>query len=438
MNPKSEDLHRLRRSPTASTHEIITHRALSLSSQFSLRSHQNLFPYDRRMMEAPKPFSSVKERNGSVFEGFNFLTSDYLGLSTHPLVKQAAAAATQRLGCNSAGSAALSGMSDGSDRLACNLGRLIHLPQVALFSSGWAAGYGCLRALVKPGDAVVMDACISSGVRSGATASTRRILTFRHLDTDHAHRCLRHLRATQARHAVFLVTCGLFPIDGTSADLSALHQLCLEFDACLIVDATHDIACTGSKGAGEIEIQSLMGKVPVVIGSLSKALASNGGFVAVEQAEVCDYIRARSPTYLFSSALSPAQVAAASQALAIVSSPEGSARRAALRRSVIALRAALVQEGLEPGDGLGPIVVIPIGDESVARQTVRRCCELGVLLNLAEYPLVPRGKSKLRLQMMTGHEPSLMPEIAKKIAFAISESRRNESEIRSSRAFERV
>ncbi|MBP7142627.1 MAG: pyridoxal phosphate-dependent aminotransferase family protein [Opitutaceae bacterium] len=438
MNPESADLQLPRRTPEASTHELLTHRALALSHQFKHRSHQNLLPYDRRLLEGPKPFSSVRERNGAVFEGLNFASSDYLGLSTHPLVKQAAASATHRLGSNSAGSAALAGMTDSSDLLARRLGSLVQLPQVALFSSGWAAGYGTLRALVKPGDAVVMDACISSGVRCGASASTRRLLTYRHLDTDHAHRCLRHLRATQTRQAAFLVTCGLFPVDGSSADLSSLHQLCLEFDAYLVVDASHDIACTGSGGAGEIEIQSLLGKVPVVIGSLSKTLASNGGFVAVEQPELCDYIRARSPTYLFSSTLSPAQVAAATQALAIVGSPEGAARRAALRRSVIALRAALVQEGLEPGDGLGPIVTVPVGNESVARQSVRCCSELGVLLNLAEYPLVPKAKSQLRLQMMTGHEPSLMPEIAKKIAWAISESRHAESEIPSSRSFERV
>lgn len=438
MNPESADLHRPRRSPAASTHEIITQRTLAFSSQFEWRTQQNLLPYDRRMLEAPKPYSSVKERNGAVFEGFNFASADYLGLSTHPLVKQAAASAIHRLGSNSAGSAALAGMTDGSDTLARNLGNLLQMSHVALFPSGWAAGYGTLRAMVKPGDTVVMDAGTSSGVRCGAAASTRRLLTFRHLDIDHAHRCLRHLRATRARQAVFLVTCGLFPVDGSSADLSSLKQLCLEFDACLIVDVTHDFACTGSRGAGEIEIQSLLGKVPVIIGSLSKALATSGGFVAVEEADLCDYIRARSPTYLFSSALSPAQVAAATQALAIVSSPEGAARRAALRRSVIALRAALVQEGLGPGDAFGPIVVIPIGNESVARHTVRRCAERGVLLNLSEYPLVPRGKSQLRLQMMTGHEPSLMPEIAKKIALAISDSRRNESEISSPRAFERV
>jgi len=402
------------------------------------RSVQNLLPYDRRMLEAPKPFAVVRERNGTVFEGLNFTSSDYLGLSAHPLVRQAAASAIHRLGTSSAGSAALTGLTDEADALAGSLGDLLHLPHVALFPSGWAAGHGAMRALADPRDAIVMDASISSGVRCGAACSTRRIHTFRHLDLDHARRCLRRLRSMDRDQSIFLITCGLFPSDGACADLSSLHQLCAEFGACLVVDASHDLACTGSEGAGEIEIQSLLGMVPVIIGSLSKTLAGSGGFVAVRSAELCDYIRARSPAYLFSSTISPSQVAAATQALAIVRSPEGAARRAALRRSVVILRAALARCGLEPGGGLGPIVSIPIGSETAARHAVRRCAEQGVLLNLLEYPVIPKGRSRLRLQIMTGHEAALMPEVAEKIALAVREARVAASEIDAPHTFERV
>lgn len=395
-------------------------------------------PYDRRLLESPKAFSTLRERNGAVYEGLNFTASDYLGLSSHPLVKQAAMAAIHRFGAHSAGSAALAGMTEGSDALARDLGKLLHLPHVALFPSGWTAGYGAMRALVRPNDVVLMDACISSGIRSGATASSCRSVTFRHLDTDHARFCLRRLRALHKNQAIFVATCSLFPIDGTSADLTSLHTLCEEYNACLIVDAAHDTGCIGPEGGGELELQSLQGKIPVVIGSLSKSLASNGGFVAVQQAELCDYVRACAPTHLFSSALSPAQVASASQALAIVRSPEGSARRAALRRAVIALRAALVENALEPGGSLGPFVVVPIGSEVVARHAVRLCSEQGVLLTLLETPLVSRGKSRLRLQLMAGHEPILMPEIAKKISNMIAEAHLLASENDATRTLEHV
>ncbi len=438
MHPPSRQPSRLGSSSASSTWEIVSARAAALSSWINQRSLQGLMPYDRRMLEAPKPFSALRERNGAVYEGLNFTASDYLGLSNHPLVKQAAAAALHRFGTHSAGSAALAGMNETSDMLARDLGRLLHLPHVALFPSGWMAGYGAMRALVRPGDVVLMDACVSSGIRSGASAASRRTFTFRHLDTDHARLYLRRLRAIDRNRPIFVATCTLFPIDGASADLASLHHLCEEYDACLIVDAAHDVGCIGPEGIGELELHALQGQVPVVIGSLSKSLASNGGFVAVRQPELCDYVRVGSPTHLFSSALAPAQVAAASQALAIVRSPEGAARRAALRRAVIALRAALVENGIEPGGNLGPVVVVPVGSEAVARHAVRLCSEQGVLLTSLETPLVSRGKSHLRLQLMAGHEPILMPEIAKKISNTIVEARSLASETSASRTLEHV
>jgi len=376
-------------------------------------------PYDRRSMEAPKPWSTVRDRNGTVYEGLNFATSDYLGLATHPKVKGAAVAAIQRFGTHSAATAALAGMTDEADALALALGKALHQPYVSLHSSGWAAGYDAMRAFVRPGDAVLLDAHIGSGIFQGASAATRHVYTYRHLDLDHALAWMRKLRARRAHTALFVATSSVFAGDGACSDLSALQPLCQEFDATLAVDVAHDFGCVGPRGGGEIEVQSVLGKIDLVVGSLAKTLASNGGFIATRQADLRDYARAFSPTHVFSAALGPAQIAAAGAALSLVESPEGASRRAALRRTVLALRASLSEYHLAPIGTPGPIVAVPIGAEFLARETVRLCSERGVLLNLLEYPAAPRGKARVRLQPMAGHEPALMPEVAAKIAESV-------------------
>ncbi len=442
----SAPMHTLPSQPTQTGHSRVrpdSHAISTPASPLSFRIHQLSLqaghkPGVRRLQDAPRAFCSIRESDGATLEGFNFTASDYLGLASHSLVKQAAIGAIHRFGTHGAGPAAIAGTLEASDALARDLGRLLHLPHVALFPSGWTAGYDAMRAFVRPDDVVLMDACISNGIRSGATASSWRIHLFRHLDTDHARLCLRRLRAMYGSRAIFVATSSLFPVDGNCADLTTLHRLCGEYNACLIVDAAHDFGCVGPEGAGESELQSVWGEIPIVIGSLSKCLASNGGFVATQRAETCDYLKARSPTHAFSCALSPAQVATAAQALAIIRSPEGSARRAALRRAVIALRAALVDCGIPPGGSLGPIVVTKVGSEAVARHAVRLCAGQGVLLSLLETPLVPRGKSRLRLQLMAGHEPALMPEIAKKISNAITEAHSSASRNDASRTLDQI
>lgn len=407
----------------------LAERASAYSAWANTRSLQGLpSSTGHRMLSSPKPWSTVRETNGTIREGLNFLSSDYLGLSTHPYVKQAAISAIQRIGTHSAGSAVISGLSPIADTLAGQLGELLHQPYVSLHASGWAAGFDAMIALVRSEDAVLTDAHVCDGITRGACAATSSVYTYRHLDLNDARRWLQRLRERNLHQTLFVATSSIFPMEGASPDLTALVSLCQEYGASLLVDVAHDFGCVGAQGGGELEVQSLLSKVDIVVGSLSKTLASSGGFVATRRANLCDYIRARSPIHTASNALGPSQLASAHAALSLVKSAEGNARRAALRRAVFALRAGISENHLPVIGYPGPIVVIPVGLESVATEIMKLCGEQGVLVSLVESPLVPRAESRLRLRLMAGHEPCLMAEVATKIAACTHIAKRNDQQ----------
>ena len=402
------------------TGQSLSARVAGFTAWIKARTDQGLLSFDRRLIGAPMPWATIRERNGEVHEGLNFVTSDYLGLSTHPQVKQAAQFAIGRFGTHSAGTAALAGTHTTAATLCEGLSRLVQLPHVALQPSGWMAGYGAIRALVRPGDIVLLDEQAGSGLREGALRSTPRVLRYHHLDIDHLQRCLQRLRARQTDDFILVATPSLFPTDGAAVDLAALRSVCRSFDAVMLVDMAHDLGCIGPDGTGEAGLQSVAGAFDVVVGSLAKTFASTGGFVASARTDLGDYLRAYSPTHTFSAALTPAQIASASAALQLVRSPEGAARRAALQRAAVALRAALSRHQIRLTGTPGPIVQIPIGSEAHGRHVARRCAESGLLVTLLETPLVPRGQCALRLQVMAGHEPALFPEVAHKLADIIT------------------
>lgn len=404
----------------------IAERAAAYSCQQRLVSWETQGLESRRL-SAPKPWTTLRDQTGQVHEGINFLSSDYLGLSSHPAVQQAAINAIRRDGFHSASSHNRGGLTPLADTVGETLGELLHQPYVSLHASGWTAGYDAMVALVKPEDAVLLDAQAAVSLRLGAQRATRNIAQFHHLDLNHAETLLQRLRKRRPRQTLFLATSALFPLDGATADLQALALLSERYGASLVVDVTHDLGCLGPQGGGELEVQSSLGKVDVIVGSFSHTFASPGGFVAVRRASVRDYLLAHAPTQKDSTVLGPAQLATVQAALALVRSPEGSARRAALRRAVLALRACLVERHLSVLGNPGPIVVIPVESTAAAQGIVRHCIEHNILLSLTSSAAKSGAYSRLELRLMAGHEPALMREVAAKIAEFITSLKENET-----------
>ncbi len=369
----------------------------------NLRRQNGLWPFSRATDFGPRTVVTAEDDRGIGMRGVNFASQDYLSLSSDPDIKATALEAIERYGVHSAGSPALVGNTTHSVALERRIAEFLGVEEAILFPTGWAAGFGVIKGLVRSADHIVMDALAHACLQEGAHAATRNLYLFRHLDLDHCRRWLATIRAKDTENGILVVTEGLFSMDSDTPDIAAMQALCHEFKATLVVDVAHDLGCLGADGRGHIGIQNMLGKVDLVMGSFSKTFASNGGFVACKSRAIKEYLRFYSAPATFSNALSPVQAAVVLKAFEIVDSPRGEVLRGELMRNVLSLRAKLTEAGLEYYGDPSAIVAVKMGTEGLARLVARRLPELGLLCNLVEFPAVAKGAARFRMQVMAKH-----------------------------------
>ena len=368
-----------------------------------MRRTEGFWPYCRSTEAGPRSECAIADDAGRRAEGVNFGSQDYLSLSTHPAIKQAAHDAIDRYGVHSAGSAAFMGNTDHSIALEKKISEFLQMERTVLYPTGYAAGAGVIKGLVRSGDHVVMDALAHACLQDGAASATKNVFLFRHLDIESARRWLAQIRAKDTQNGILVVTEGLFSMDSDTPNIMAMQELCHEYNATLMVDVAHDLGCLGEDGRGHIGMQNMLGKVDIVMGSFSKTFASNGGFVACPSRSVQQYLRYFSTPGTFSNALSPIQAAVALKAFEIVDSAEGCALRQSLMTNILALRDGLCGAGLEVYGDPSAIVAVKMGTEATARLVSRELTDLGLIANMVEYPAVPKGAARFRLQVMAAH-----------------------------------
>jgi 7-keto-8-aminopelargonate synthetase-like enzyme len=368
-----------------------------------LRRQSGTWPYSRSTEVGPSPNCAIRDDRNIRVEGVNFASQDYLSLSSHPAVAAAAKAAVDRMGVHSAGSSALLGNTSTSIELERRLAKFVAMREAVLFPTGWAAGFGVIKGLVRPHDYVVMDELAHACLLVGAQSSTRHLVPFRHLNVDDARRKVARIRRSNPDAGILIVTESLFSMDSDTPDIAAMQTLAREYDATLLVDVAHDLGNLGPGGTGHIGAQGMLGDVDLVIGSFSKTFASNGGFIGTNSRALREYLQYYSPSCTFSNALSPVQAAAVTAALDIVESDEGDQLRGRLMNNVLTLREQVRERGMEVYGDPSAIVAVKAGDEAFGRLTARELPALGLLANLVEYPAVDRGQARFRLQVMAGH-----------------------------------
>ncbi len=368
-----------------------------------LRRQYDLWPYAKSSSIAPKTHCAVLTDSGGQIEGVNFASQDYLSLSSHPAVKDAAIEAVKEYGVHSAGSAALLGNTRHSLMLEKAISEFIHGREVVLYPTGWSAGFAAIQGIVRPNDHVVLDVLAHSCLQEGARAATQNIHFHGHLNTDGLARRLRRIRDRDTENGILVVTESLFSMHSDTPDLGALRSVCDEYNAMLLVDCAHDFGCIGEQGLGHMGLQNMIGKADVIIGSFSKTFASNGGFIAIEERSVAEYLKYFSATQTFSNALSPVQAATVLAALNVVRSQEGKDRREQLMNNILYMRANMGANGLETLGDPSPIVPVRVGAEGLARIASRELGSMGGIANLVEYPAVPQGGARFRVQVMSDH-----------------------------------
>jgi 7-keto-8-aminopelargonate synthetase-like enzyme len=369
----------------------------------NLRRQNGLWPFSRATEDGPNTVCLAQDDSGNKMRGVNFASQDYLSLSSHSAIKEAAKQTIERCGVHSAGSPALLGNTSYSLALERKIADFLEMQDVVLYPTGWAAGFGVIKGLVRSADHVVMDMLSHSCLQEGANAATSNVHLFRHLDNEYCRNILTKIRAKDNENGILVVTEGLFSMDSDTPDLAALQALCHEFNATLVVDVAHDLGNLGRDGRGHIGMQDMLGKIDIVMGSFSKTFASNGGFVACKSRAVKEYLRFYSAPATFSNSLSPAQAATVLKAFEVVESVEGRVLRLELMTNVLALRDQLREAGLEYYGDPSAIVCVKMGTEGVARLVSRRLPELGLVANLVEFPAVPKGAARIRMQVMANH-----------------------------------
>ncbi|MEU2718661.1 pyridoxal phosphate-dependent aminotransferase family protein [Streptomyces sp. NPDC007205] len=355
--------------------------------------------------------------------GISFSTQDYLGLSREPSVREAVAAALAEYGPHAGSSPVLTGHTPLSAALAAELSELTGMEHVVLFPTGWGAGFGAITGLMRRQDHIVLDERAHSCLSHGAHAATRNVTTATHLDHESVRERLAAIRKGDADNAVLVVTEGVYSMDSDTPRLRELQELCLEFDATLLVDVAHDLGALGPGGSGQVGAQGLLGEIDLVMGSFSKCFATNGGFVATRSREMAEYLSIYASSHFFSSALSPLQAAAALQSARIIRSAEGDRRRADLAQVSDRLRHSLAARHLSVLGERSAIIPVETGSVAVARLAWSLAERRGLILALIEFPAVPLGSARFRMQVMCDHRLEDMDTAAAVLDESLTEAR---------------
>ena len=313
-------------------------------------------------------------------------SNDYLGLSRHPHVVDAACAATRRWGTGSTGSRLVTGTTTAHEQLEQDLADFVGAETGLVFSSGYTANLGVVTALADRDSVVISDAASHASLIDACRLSRARVAVARHRDVEHVEQLLRERTEPRA----LVVTDSIFSADGDLAPLHELYAACRRWNAVLIVDEAHALGVRGDDGRGAVHDAGVAGLPDLVItATLSKALGSQGG-VVLGPAAVRHQVLHSARSFVFDTALAPAAVGAASAALAVLRSEPD--RVAAIGRRAGQLAAAA---GVSPT--ASAVVPVVLGDAVRAVRAAGECLDLGVRVGCFRPPSVPANASRLRL-----------------------------------------
>lgn len=337
-------------------------------------------------------------------EVLNLCANNYLGLSAHPRVVQAAQQALQSHGYGMSSVRFICGTQDQHKALEARLSRFLGTEDTILYAAAFDANGGLFEPLFSEEDAIVSDTLNHASVIDGIRLCKARRYRYAHDDMADLERCLVQARADGARF-VLAFTDGVFSMDGSVAQLDRMRALCDAHGALLGIDDSHATGFVGPTGRGTHEHRGLLvdgrARVDLITGTLGKALGgASGGFTSGRR-EVIELLRQRSRPYLFSNSLAPAIVGASLAVLDLLE--ESAGLRETLMDNARWFRAAMAEAGFELKPGEHPIVPIMVYDAPKAQALAARLLELGVYVVGFFYPVVPQGQARIRVQLSAAH-----------------------------------
>lgn len=359
--------------------------------------------YKRERVIASEQYSEIDVvRNGQTDHVINFCANNYLGLANRPELVNAAKDALDTYGFGVASVRFICGTQTVHRELEKAIAEFTGQEDAILYAAAFDANGGVFEPLLEAEDAIISDALNHASIIDGVRLCKAKRFRYANSDMDDLETQLKAADAAGARHKL-IVTDGVFSMDGYIANLKAICDLADKYDAMVMVDDCHAHGFMGAKGRGTPEHCGVMGRVDIITGTLGKALGgAMGGFTAARQ-EVVDLLRQRSRPYLFSNSLAPAIAGASLKALEMVR--EGDDLRARLFDNAKRFRAGMSAAGFDLLPGEHPIIPVMLGDAKLAQQMAADLMDEGVYVIGFFYPVVPKGKARIRTQMSAAHTP---------------------------------
>lgn len=323
-------------------------------------------------------------------------SNNYLGLTNHPKVKEAAKAALDKYGSGTAGSRFLNGTLDIHLELERKLADLVGKQDAIVFSTGMMVNLGVISTLVGRGDTVIIDRTDHASILDGTRLSYGQVKKYRHNDMESLEQVLR----TCDTNGKLIVIDGVFSMHGDIAKLPEILDLARRYDAEVMVDDAHGVGVMGRQGRGTSDHFGVTDRVVAIVGTFSKSLASVGGFVAAD-ADVIHFIRHTARSLIFSASMPPASCASVSAAVDVMLEEEW--RLEHLWRNTEVMMERLRDAGFNTGPSDTPIIPVVVGEDLMAFQMCHRLFEEGVFVNSVVSPAVEKGDALIRLSLMATH-----------------------------------
>ena len=328
----------------------------------------------------------------------NFCSNNYLGLANHPKLQEAAQTAIKKYGVGPAAVRTIAGTMDLHNELEERIAKFKGAEAAITFQSGFAANLGTIQALVDKKDVIFSDELNHASIIDGCRLSGARIVRYAHCDPNHLEQVIKENEDTYQK--AIIITDGVFSMDGDIAPLDRLQEIAEGYDILLAVDDAHGEGVLGKGGRGIVDHFNLRGKVDIEIGTFSKAFGVIGGVVS-GNAIIIDWLKQRGRPFLFSSAMTPPDVAACIAAVDILESSTEYVDK--LWKNAEYFKSEMSKNGFDIGHSATPITPIMLGDAPLAQKMSKDLFENGIFATPIGYPTVPKGKARIRVMISAAH-----------------------------------
>jgi glycine C-acetyltransferase len=356
---------------------------------------------EERFIESPQAANiSVEYPVGSpAKEVLNFCANNYLGLSSHPEVVQAAHEGLDSRGYGMSSVRFICGTQDIHDELEKKLSVFLGTEATVLFASCMDANAGVFDVVLGKEDAMIADRLVHASIVDGMRLCKAQLYNYKHSNMEHLE---EKLKETQECRFRMIITDGVFSMDGDIAKLDKIVELGKKYDAMVMVDDSHATGFMGKKGRGTHEHCGVLGEIDVITTTLGKALGgASGGCVSGHQ-EIVDLCRQRARPYLFSNTVPPVIITAANKVIDLISKTTD--RRDILEKNTNYFREKIAAAGFDIKEGVHPIVALMLYNAKLAQDIARDMYEEGIYVIGFSFPVVAKGQARIRVQISAGHE----------------------------------